>query len=269
MSWIIRFKSVLVSVLVVSMAVLVLTPVASAEAKGKGSGKTPPGWDKGEKEGWTSDVPPGIGKKGGWMPPGLSKKEQAEWETGRPPGWSRGKKEGWTSDIPPGLEKKGGWMPPGLSKTTPSGWDKWSERKKKGWEKDLKGAKNEVKGKGKKVKDFSDTDLESALISVEMAARKGVPVKHARGLVVAAMLRGIKGEGIERATRAVAYGVGREVDFDQLGKYVHEKLDEGLRSDDLSIEIYKEVARRHEEKMKTKEAIQERKEKGKGKKSNL
>lgn len=208
------YKSVLVSVLLVSVAALIPIGVASA--------KRPPGWDKGEKKGWTSDVPPGIEKKGGWMPPGLSKKEKAEWQDGHPPGWGRGRKLGWSSDVPPG-------------------WDKWTKEKRKGWQKNLKEAKS---------------DLESGLISVEMAARKGVPIKHAKAIVVAAMANGVKGEGIEKATRAVAYGVGREVDFDQLGKYVNEKLGEGLKGDNLAIEIYKEVARCHEEKMKAKEAMQ-------------
>ncbi len=88
-----------------------------------------------------------------------------------------------------------------------------------------------------------------------MSARKGVPIRHAKAIVVAAVAEGLKGEGIEKATRAVAYAVGREIDFDQLGKYVNEKLDEGLRGNDLAIEIYKEVARRHEEKMRAKEAL--------------
>lgn len=265
MSWSIKDRSVLVLTLVVSMVVLAsLTTVVSAEGKGKSSGKTPPGWAKGEKEGWTSNVPPGIEKKGGWVPPGLSKQEQVEWEGGCPPGWSRGKKEGWTSDIPPGLEKKGGWIPPGLNGTRPPGWQKWSRQQREDWEKDLEEAKNEIKNKTGERKNFTDVDLESALISVEMAAGEGVPVTHAKAIVRDAMLKGMKGEGIERATRAVAYGVGREVDFDQLGKYVHEKLNEGLRDDDLSIEIYKEVTRRHEEKMKTNELIQKGEEKENG-----
>ncbi len=34
-----------------------------AEGKSKGPGDRPPGWDKGEKKGWNSDVPPGLEKK--------------------------------------------------------------------------------------------------------------------------------------------------------------------------------------------------------------
>ena len=230
-------------------SVLLASSFALTQGKGKGRGEEPPGWQKGEKKGWTNDdVPPGIEKKGGWMPPGLSKEEQAEWEDGRPPGWSRGKKEGWkvADDMPPGLVKKGGQLPRGLAKRTPPGWKNWNDEKKKGWEKELGEAREKVRGRAKKLKGFSEEDSDSALVSVEAAARKGVPIRHALGLVGKAMENGIKGRGLETATRAMAYGVGKEIDFEQLGKFVHKKLDEGLRNDELSIEIYKEVARRHE-----------------------
>ncbi|MBA7494492.1 hypothetical protein ES702_05068 [subsurface metagenome] len=260
MSWSRRYGWVLLSVLAVSMAALVLTAVVPVEAKG--SGKRPPGWDKGEKKGWQGgDMPPGLAKKGGWMPPGLSMQDQEDWETaGGPPGWSKGRKVGW----------RGGTMPPGLAKLAeegrmPPGWVKWDKEKQECWESDLDEAREAVIEKSRGIKELTEEDQESALISVEMALRTGVPVKHSKSIVVGALARGIKGEGVEKVTRAVAYGVGREIDFDQLGKYVHEKLNEGLPDDDLAIEIYKGVARRHEEKMRAKEAIQEEKEKGKKK----
>ena len=149
--------------------------------------------------------------------------------------------------MPPGLAKKGGWLPPG--------WKNWNDEKKKGWEKELGEAREKVRGRAKKLKDFSEEDLDSALLSVEAAARKGVPIRHALGLVEKAMQNGIKGWGIETTTRAMAYGIGKEIDFDELGKFVRRKLDEGLRNDDLSIEIYKEIAARHGERLKAKEAI--------------
>lgn len=217
-----------------------------AEGKAKERGNKPPGWEKGEKKGWKSDVPPGIEKKGGWMPPGLSKEEQAEWKDGNPPGWSSGKKEGW----------KGADIPPGLAKSTPPGWKKWTNQKKKGWEKELGKAKEKVHKRAKKLKTFSKEDLDKAILSVEAAARKGIPIKQVQGLVEKAMEKDIKGKGFETASRAMAYGVGKEKDFDQLGKFVHKKLDEGLRDNELSIEIYKEIAKRYEERLKTKKAIQ-------------
>ena len=236
-------------VFVLSLATLSLllttTAALTEQGKAKGRHEGPPGWEKGEKKGWKGDLPPGIAKKGGWMPPGLSKEEHAEWKEGKPPGWSRGKKEGWKgSDVPPG-------------------WEKWSDEKQRGWEKKLEEGKGKVNDKAKKLKDFSEEDLHSALLSLEAAARKGVPIEHARDLVEKAMERRIRGQDLETASRAMAYGVGKEVDFEPLGKFVNQKLDAGLRGDELSIEIYKEIARRHEERVKTKETIQHEKEKDK------
>jgi len=42
---------------------------------------------------------------------------------------------------------------------------------------------------------------------------------------------------------------------------VNEKLDVGLRDEELALEVYKEVQRRHEEKTKARKSIQEEKEK--------
>lgn len=227
---------------------------ALAEGKGKGSGDKSHGWGKGEKKGWENNVPPGIEKKGDWMPPGLSKEEQAEWKNGRPPGWSHGEKEGW----------KGADMPPGLAKGTPHGWKKWNNERKQRWERELVEAKEKARSRVKKLKGFSKEDLGSALVSIEAAARKGVPIRHARGLVEKAMEKGIRGRGLETASRAMAYGVGKEIDFEQLGVFIHRKLNEGLRGDELSIEIYKEIADRHEKRLKAKELIQQEKKKGMG-----
>lgn len=251
-------------VVLITVSMVLACTVVVAQGKGKGRSDEPLGWQKGEKKGWKGGVPPGIEKKGGWMPPGLSKQKQAEWKNGRPPGWSRGEKEGWKgADMPPGLAKKGGKLPSGLAKNTPPGFEKWNDKKKKGWEKKLGKEKAKVRGTARRLKGFSNEDLDSAVGSVEAAARKGVPIIHARGLVEKAMKKGIRGKGLETASRAMAYGVSKEVDFDQLGKFVHKKLDEGLRDDELSIEIYKEIARRHDERLKTKKSIQQKKEKGK------
>ncbi|MBA7610341.1 hypothetical protein ES703_17549 [subsurface metagenome] len=244
---ILMFKSmrwwVFISIVFISFtSLLILT-----ESKAKGEDDKPPGWEKGEKEGWEGEIPPGIEKKGGWMPPGLSKEEQDEWKDGRPPGWSQGEKTGW----------KGA--------NTPPGWEKWNDKEKKRWEKGVEKAKGKVRGKAKNLKDFSDEDLTSALLSIEASARVGVPIKLTLSFVEKAMEKGIKGKGIETATRAMTYGVGKEIDFEQLGKFVHEKLDEGLIDDKLSIEIYKEVSGRHEERLKVKEALKQEKEKGKKK----
>jgi hypothetical protein len=228
---------------------LVLT-YTTAKAQGKGKGRSKESVERQKKE-----------KEYKWIPPDLSKDELAEWKDGKPPGWSRGKKKGWRgANMPPGLLKKGGKLPLGLEKGPPPGWEKWNDKRKKAWQKELKEAKEKVRLKAKSIKGFSEKDLDSALISIEMSARKGVPVKYVLSFVENAMEKRIKGRGIETATRAIAYGVGKEIDFSQLSKFIHKKLNEGLRNDELSIEIYKEIVRQHEKKSKTKEAIHQKKE---------
>ena len=84
--------------------VLLASSLALAQGKAYGRNGKPPGWGKGEKKGWQSDVPPGLEKKLGGMPPGLSQEGHGR---GNPPGWSRGEKEGWSgNDRPPALAKK-------------------------------------------------------------------------------------------------------------------------------------------------------------------
>ncbi len=161
---------------------LLAHPLALAEGKAKGRGDMPPGWGKGKK-GWEGDAPPGIEKKGGCMPPGLSKEEQAKWKDGQPLGWSHGEKEGW----------EGGELPPGLAKRTPPGWAKWNNENKKRWKEDLKEAKRRVREGTKNLKELTQRDVDSAVLSLEAAARSGVPVRHAGGLVEKAMERGTRG----------------------------------------------------------------------------
>lgn len=81
----------------VSIASLLFTNVAiSSPPHGKGGGNTPPGWQKGEKEGWNSDQPPGLEK---------NNNKNAQERNNNPRGWEKGDKDGWESRGKP--PKKG------------------------------------------------------------------------------------------------------------------------------------------------------------------
>ena len=68
--------------------VFLLCSPALAKEKEKGQSKdAPSGWDKGEKKGWHSDVPPGSEKKGESKPPDLNEDEHGSTKT------KKGKKE--------------------------------------------------------------------------------------------------------------------------------------------------------------------------------
>ena len=180
------------------------------------------------------------------MPPGLTDRDIDDWtRAGGPPGWSRGKKVGWKGgSLPPGLAKKGK-MPPGLAKKgkLPPGWSNWKDQKRTRWEKDLKHATSALRRKAAGVQGLEEDVLESAMLSLDRAARAGVPVNDARDIILKAVEEDLDGEDIERASRAAAYGVGRDTDFHALGAYVNEMLDGGVRGNELAIEIYREVVR--------------------------
>ena len=211
------WKSIFAIATILVVMVGIVTTAVYAQGKGQGQKRTPPGWEKGEKEGWFSNVPPGLSEKGeGWIPPG----------------WSKGEKEGWKNAFPPG-------------------WEKRSKAEQERWRKNLQEAKDSIKRKGKKS-GFSEKEIEQAITSLELSSRVGVPIENARDITSSAIDKGLRGEAIEKLTRAVSYGVGKEIKFDQLGKFVDEKLQEGYKGDNLALEVYKEVQRRYGEKNKDK-----------------
>ena len=187
------------------------------------------------------------------IPPDFSKEEVKEWKKGRPPGWSHGRKVGW----------KGGNMPPGQAKKYnlyPPGWKTWDKKKRNAWENELKIAIKVVLGKAKRVKIYTKAEIDIILFSLEMTARKGVRIKSARSFVEKSVKKKMKAGGIETATRAMAYGVGKKIDFDKLDRSVHKKLDHGLNDDELAIGIYKEVAKHQKESLIKKKTTHQRKE---------
>ncbi|MCH7761780.1 hypothetical protein IIA15_10355 [candidate division TA06 bacterium] len=187
------------------------------------------------------------------IPPDFSKEEVKEWKKGRPPGWSHGRKVGW----------KGGNMPPGQAKKYnlyPPGWKTWDKKKRNAWENELKIAIKVVLGKAKRVKIYTKAEIDIILFSLEMTARKGVPIKSARSFVEKSVKKKMKVGGIETTTRAMTFGVGKGINYKHLDKSVHKKLDKGLKDDELAIGIYKEIAKHHEENLKFKKNSQSRKE---------
>lgn len=174
------------------------------------------------------------------VPPDLSKEEVALWKEGHPPGWSHGVKAGW----------KGGEMPPGLAKKRnlyPPGWKKWSKNERSAWENELKIAIEVVLGKAEKVRIYTKAEIDLILFSFEMTARKGVPIKTVRNLVEKSVKKKMKVEGIETSTRALTYGVGKDVDFDHLEKFVNRKMDRGVKDEELTFAIYKQIEKSQKE----------------------
>ncbi len=157
--------------------------------------------------------------------PGLTKGEKWGFVEGEPPGWSKGHKEGWHDMLPPGLQK---------------GRDK---DKIKAFKARLKNAEDKIKKASEKSK-LSRAERKEALLYMQVAARNGVPPEAASGLVARMVREGEYPESIEKATRAYAYGLDKQIDFNGLGRFVAQKLKEGLRGDSLAEAIYDEIDRR-------------------------
>ncbi len=190
-------------------------------------------------------------KKGHYTPKKLKEENKMEWEGGNPPGWSKGTKTGWgESGAPPGKTKQGDKSGRENEKRYPPGAEDWDKGKREEWDKDVEAAKERVRKKARQRKGSAEGDEESAVRSVEGAAREGVPVEQAEKTVEKAIDRGMKGEEIEKVTRAMSYGADNNVDYGKLDSFVKKKMDSGEHGDELAISIYKEVDSGNLEKVK-------------------
>ena len=181
-------------------------------------------------------------KKGHYEPKKLKKEEKMDWEGGTPPGWSRGGKTGWDgTGAPPGKMKKADKHGEEIKRQYPPGSEDWDGKKKEEWDRDLEKTKERVRKKVRQREGTTEEDEESAVRSVEGAAREGVPVERAEKTVEKAIERGMKGEEIEKVTRAMSYGADKNVDYEKLDSFVSKKIDSGESGDELAVSIYREV----------------------------
>ena len=96
----------------------------------------------------------------------------------------------------------------------------WDEKKRDDWDHKLEKSRIRIKDAVNKRGGLSDADRESAIFSVEGAARHGVPIKTAEETVEHAIKRGMRGEDIEKMTRAMAYGADKNIDQNNIGKFL-------------------------------------------------
>lgn len=168
------------------------------------------------------EKPHGIKKKEGRLPPGFSKGEKRGFIDGHPPGWSKGEKKGWRNKLPPGLG------------------DGKSKEKIEKFNNKLKNAEAKIRERAENKK-LGEKGLEKALMHLNLAARKGVPISSAQELMEQMIKHGATSDSIEKAARAYAYGVDNKTDFKGLSQFVTKKLNDGYMGDDLAIAIYNEI----------------------------
>ncbi|MCK5534620.1 hypothetical protein KAI68_05845, partial [bacterium] len=168
-------------------------------------------------------------------------KSKAKDNQGKHKGWTEGKREGQKSETPPGWGKglKKGW-----EKETPPGWNKWDKKARKRWQKRLVKAKKQIEVKAKK-KEWNLENRERAAIALEFAARKGVPIGHARNVVEECIGQGLKGEETLRVGKALSEGVGKGENFQTLGNRVVQKIRAGYKGERLTNEIHNMIQTRY------------------------
>ena len=149
----------------------------------------------------------------------------------RPGSRGKGKKAGHVEGQPAGWQKgkKEGWRT-----EFPPGWKNWDDAKRQRWELGLGRAK-------KAVRKHAEDRLNAALRALEVAARKGTPLDHAERMAKA---------GLER-------GLG-PFDFEPLGKFVVERVKEGVKGEELSRTIHEEISRRRQERQRLREEMKEK-----------
>lgn len=232
-------------------AIWLLTGYATAQAQGKGSEK-----DKNKKNEQEADKENSSGKnaatdqsevgkisKNKYKPRGISEKNMEDWTDGNPPGWSEGNKTGWGgAGVPPGQMKE---REREIMHSYPPGSEDWDSGKKADWQSGLEQSKTRILERIRTRKGVSREDEESAVISIERAAREGVPLNNIESVMNKAITREMACRDIEKVTRAMSYGADKNTDYEQLDRFIERKMDQGETGDNLAFSIYREIDERN------------------------
>ncbi len=230
------------SLLVIALAAIwALAFVADARAQSKG-GKKDAG-DKGKKN-EQSMKNDSKGSKATYKPHGMNEKDMAEWTDGNPPGWSHGEKTGWGgAGAPPGQVKEHGEHE--LIHVLPPGSGSWDNKTRENWLGRLEQSRTRAIDRIVTRDGKSRENEQGVIVSIEGAARAGVPIEHTEAIVNRTIDGGMQGRDIEKVTRAVAYGADRNTDYNRLNRLVDRRMKEGETGDALALSIYKEVDEQH------------------------
>ena len=185
-------------------------------------------------------------KKAKYKPKSMTDKDMAEWTDGNPPGWSRGKKTGWGgAGAPPGQMKKQGEQVKERDREAihiyPPQAEDWDVKKKEEWGSKVEKARTRILGRVETRGDVPKEDEASAVMSLEGAAGQGVPVENAEAVIDKALFKRMRGEDIEKMTRAMSYGADKNTDYNKLGRFVNKKIDDGETGDDIALSVYQEI----------------------------
>ncbi len=233
-------------------AIWLLTGYATAQAQGKGPEK-----DKNKKNEQEADKENSSGKNAATDQSEAGKISKNKYKpreqypkrtwrigpTGILPDGQQGNKTGWGgAGVPPGQMKE---REREILHSYPPGSEDWDSGKKADWQSGLEQSKTRILERIRTRKGVSQEDEESAVISIERAAREGVPLNNIESVMNKAITREMACRDIEKVTRAMSYGADKNTDYEQLDRFIERKMDQGETGDDLAFSIYREIDERN------------------------
>jgi hypothetical protein len=126
----------------------------------------------------------------------------------------------------------------------PPGWRGWTPQKQVAWGEEFDKGLARVMERAGKAEDFTDSDKVLVERSFRAMATSGVPIAEARTLVERLLDRGLKGKEIDSVTRTMSYGFGEGLKAGRINAYIRDRLNEGLRGEELTAEIRRAIDRR-------------------------
>lgn len=233
-------------------AIWVLAVFTEAQAQGKGQEKEKNKSEKDKKKNERvvdKEKAKSAKAKIKYRPRAMTNDDLTEWTDGNPPGWSQGEKTGWQgAGAPPGQIKN---YEREILRGYPPGSEDWDTRRKAAWDSKLEQSRVRILERIRTRERTSPEDEKSAMLSIEGAAREGVPLGNAEATINKAIARGMRGRDIEKVTRAMSYGADKGTDYNSLNQFVETKMNEGEAGNDLALSIYKEIDEQHAARLKT------------------
>ena len=109
----------------------------------------------------------------------------------------------------------------------------------------LESAADEVRQAGQ-ARRHAAKEVKQAVQALKKLVKRGVPVKHARDVVTAAIGQGLKGHEVQELGEALGRA-GRDANYDVIGQDVQRLLTSGLRGRALATAIHQRIAARQAE----------------------
>ncbi len=120
-------------------------------------------------------------------------------------------------------------LPEAEERPRPAAWDRWSEERRRQWTERMDRAREAVRKR-------EQTRLNAAVMAMERAAAEGVPIDQAERMAVTGLDEGLPPE-----------------EFDNLGRFVRNRVQQGLRGEALADAIHEQIRQRQQQRWQERE----------------